>query len=131
MTEIEPSIRYAISEKRAKDYGIDESKDNLGLLKSQVRLSKRDKNVFDISKTRAKWDCIVCEKEIDEGSVVIGSGYIKVCLGCANKFLTDIENSFNQRAKEVADVKTQINQNKEKFEKTNMLAKIKKGSKGK
>jgi len=115
MTEVKdiihPSIRFGIA--------------NTG---SYIRLSKRDKNVFDITKVRTKWTCIICEKEIDEGSFIIGSGYVKVCLGCAEKFLSDIENSFSEKAELIKQIKLELENNKEKYEKNNMLARIKTGN---
>ena len=49
---------------------------------SKIRLSCGDRKTFNISTTKASWNCSICNNEIKSGSIVIGSGYLKICLNC-------------------------------------------------
>lgn len=95
---------------------------------SEVELSKHDAEIFSTIKTKQEWTCMICDNKINSGSMVLGAGYVKVCLSCADKFLENIEYSFKSRAEEIKKVKDYLIENKEQFEKINMVAKIKAGS---
>ena len=97
-----------------------------------VKLSNYDKALFHITKVRGNaWVCRVCDKKISAKSYCFGSGYRKLCLNCAEKFLVSAVKGFKGYSDFTKQILKSLNKNRENYNNLNMLAEIENGNGGK
>jgi len=89
-------------------------------------LTKTEARFLGLIKSRKDSECHVCDKIIPEKSYCLGSGYAKICLKCAPKFLKNFIDSLEIYKSDVGFVLKDLKDNNDKYIKNNMLANLEK-----
>ena len=81
-------------------------------------------NTFKVIKTRGEYNCAECNCKMPKGSYVFGSGWIRLCLGCGEKFTLQGIKIFKEAIENIKYNRNEYWENKEKWEANNTLAKL-------
>ena len=96
----------------------------LNIKKGVVHRSINEKRQTEFCKIREDNTCEVCEKVIKKGSWVLGKGWQKVCLSCANTKIQELISDSEAFKKELEEIITYMGINKNKLNDDNILANL-------
>ena len=97
----------------------------------KMKIGEFSKGITDINgtelvKCKVDGECANCKNEIKKGSYCLsGRGiYGRICLNCSDEFFNNLINSFNDLALRFRDKKERINEDRDRYEKNNMICSL-------
>ena len=85
---------------------------------------KSDMNIFKVVKVRQPCSCAECNSKIPKASYVWGSGWVRLCLGCGEKFSLQGIKALQEVIAYIQINRLDYFKNKDKWEANNTLAKL-------
>lgn len=88
---------------------------------------KWEDEMFDLKKIKMDNDCLMCQSKIKKGCYAYGSSYLssgRICINCMDIFVKNFIESMKQLEKMAKDTLDDLNSNKGKLLKNNLISSV-------